>query len=309
METLQLALLNVRHLFVGTYTERVVWKFLELFLQLWPSVAAGILLSALLSSYLSKEKIAPLLIRFRFLSILPAVLLGALSPIATYAVIPLIGSLLRTNRLPKAPLMAFLTASPLINPVLFFLTQATLGTPMAFLRLSAALILGGTAGALTAFFFDPKLTPVLPETIPAFHKPLETVSRARLFLTELFQQSRFILRVFSLSLLVAALVAVLVPANLIAKILGGDSSFKVLLSVLMGIPLYACGGGTIPVMDVLYDMGMSKGAILAFFISGPAAKASTLTALLACLEKRLVILYLGVTLCGAFLFGIVYNLF
>jgi uncharacterized membrane protein YraQ (UPF0718 family) len=108
---------------------------------------------------------------------------------------------------------------------------------------------------------------------------------------------------------VAAAVAALIPADLIFRVLGGESSFTVLLAVLLGIPLYACGGGTIPVMVVLHDMGMSQGAILGFFISGPATKASTLAALVAALEKKAVILYLAVTLIGAFAFGIAYNLF
>jgi uncharacterized membrane protein YraQ (UPF0718 family) len=94
----------------------------------------------------------------------------------------------------------------------------------------------------------------------------------------------------------------------VARVLGGYSPLSITLAVLAGIPLYACGGGAIPVMEVLAEKGMNHGAILAFFISGPAAKFSTLAALLVSLPRRLFWLYCLVTLGGALAFGLVYGL-
>lgn len=289
----------------NTYSKKILFTFFDLLIQLLPSLVTGILVSTILILYLPRERIGRLLYRKGGPAVVFSACLGALSPIGTYAVIPFVASLLRTASFPVAPLVAFLIASPLINPLLFFLTKAAFGMEMALMRLAASLILGILGGLAALYLWKDKsagATAPVPETgrgritLPAFR-------------TELFKQSKFILRIFSLSLFIAAAVSALVPANLIMRVIGGDSSLSVILAVLLGIPLYACGGGSIPVMEVLHDMGMSKGAVLAFFISGPATKASTLAALLAAMERKVVLLYLGLTLLGAFAFGMTYNLF
>jgi hypothetical protein len=50
-------------------------------------------------------------------------------------------------------------------------------------------------------------------------------------------------------------------------------------------------------------MGMSQGAALAFFITGPATKISTILSLNAVLRKRVAAVYLAVTLLGGVLIG------
>ena len=306
MDTLTGLLSTVLFLFQNTYTKRIVFKFLDLLAQLWPFVAAGILITALLTLFFPRERIAGAVRRHGALSLVISAILGAVSPVGTYALIPLAGALLARADWPRPPLVAFMISSPLINPFLFILTAGAFGMEMAVMRLLASVLLGLAGGIIAS-----KLWPVSDsEAGPSgavSPAPGGAVTLGDLW-AELLRQSKFILKVFGLSLLVAALVSVMVPANLVARVLGTGSTVSVLLAVALGIPLYACGGGSIPVMEVLYNMGMAKGAVLAFFISGPATKISTLAALFACIEKRIVILYLGVTLAGAFVFGVVFNL-
>jgi len=300
---------TLEQFFAGTYTLKVGSLFLSLLFQLLPFVLGGIALVALFNTFMPKERLANRLSRgSTYLPLLFASLLGAVSPIGTYALVPLIATLLKEKRLPASVLISFLIASPLINPLLFMLTLGAFGPMMAAMRLLAALVLGVSGGLLAR-----KLFPFVAPT--GLHSEGMTVlgptypSRGRHFLFEFKKHFKFVFRIFVLSLLVASLTAALIPANLIARVMGGESPASVLLAVILGVPLYACGGGAIPVLEVLRDMGMSKGAILAFFISGPATKFSTLTALVLCLERKVVALYLAITLVGAFLFGMVYNFF
>jgi len=308
MEPLSRLFEILRNAFQGTFTLRVVTVFVDLLGQLWIFVVAGILLVAFLKLRFPRAGLPGKLGRKGWIPVLASVLLGALSPIGTYALIPLMGSLLRSGPFPVAPLMGFLIASPLINPLLFIMTLGAFGPVMAGLRLVAAVLLGLT-GAYLARRLWPQGLAVVPgarESAPLI--PVRTFT-LRNFRDEVLKEGVFTGRIFLLSLLVAALTAVFIPANLVARVLGGHTGLSVFIAVMAGVPLYACGGGTIPVMEVLMNMGMSKGAVLAFFISGPATKFSTLAALFACMEKRVIALYLGVTLAGAFLFGIIYNLF
>ncbi len=176
---------------------------------------------------------------------------------------------------------------------------------MAILRFVAALILGIGGGLVALKIMDQEIRPQPSDE----NQSLTSSLTFKAFIKELAKQSRFILRIFFFSLFIAALTASIIPSGLVLKVLGNNSSTSVIIAVLAGIPLYACGGGAIPVLEVLYNLGMSKGAILAFFISGPATKFSTLAALFSCMEKKIIVLYLTVTILGAFLFGVAYNRF
>ena len=83
--------------------------------------------------------------------------------------------------------------------------------------------------------------------------------------------------------------------------------YSVLLASLLGVPLYACGGGTIPLIRELVQRGMSRGAALGFFLVGPATRPAPLAALAALLRPRFILLYLCALMVFAVLAGLVYQ--
>jgi uncharacterized membrane protein YraQ (UPF0718 family) len=309
METFAWLYSYFRYAFEKTYTKEIVHTFIDFIGQLGLFIIGGIFLATVLTLYFPKNRIAGSINRGHgLLAIGIAVILGAISPVGTYALIPLVGALLKDDNFPVPPLMAFLIASPLINPFLFFLTTGAFGMELAMMRFSSALILGLTGGLVAKALWksgDSGLPVILTQ------EKAETKSKKTFihdFKSEFFKQSRFIIKIFLISVLTASVVKVIVPPDLIGKLVGGNAYVSVLVAVAAGIPLYSCGGGNIPVMQALYELGMNKGAILAFFISGPATKVSTVAALVACMKRPVLILYFSITVIGAFIFGIVYNL-
>lgn len=51
------------------------------------------------------------------------------------------------------------------------------------------------------------------------------------------------------------------------------------MAATVGVPLYACGGGTIPLLQMWLADGMSMASASAFMITGPATKITNLGAL------------------------------
>lgn len=81
-----------------------------------------------------------------------------------------------------------------------------------------------------------------------------------------------------------------------------------LMAATIGVPLYVCGGGTIPLLRAwLYD-GMSMGSAAAFMITGPATKITNLGAMKIVLGKWKFAVYLGFVMVYAFLSGILTNI-
>jgi len=297
-----------------TYTGAVLVNSWDLVTQLWPYVAIGALLSVLARHHLPGERFRAALSRRAAGSIVAAALLGLVSPLCTFAAIPVVGTLLATG-FPAAPLMAFLISSPLMNPALFVYTYGVIGLEMAVARVVTALCMGLLAGfgahvAQARGVLDFHLASEPKQTHPAVaggpgpSSPGEDAFRAlKSAIRDYPGELAFIGRFFALGILVASLAAVLLSADLIVSVVGPGSPWAVPTAVALGVPLYACGGGAIPVVDTMLAMGMTPGAALAFFTAGPATKFSTLTVFAAVFGRRLLGWYLALMLGGAILFG------
>jgi uncharacterized membrane protein YraQ (UPF0718 family) len=216
---------------------------------------------------------------------------------------------------PLSILMALLVSSPLINPNLFMLTAGAFGLEVAFARLISAFLLGTLAGYTTKWIID--RNKIKPETILNPGNPVSSMSlnesytrpTIKMFLNELYRMSRYISKYFFLAIVLAAAIKILTPPNLLIKLFDQRSFLSVVLSTGAGIPFYVCGGAAIPVVEQLAELGMSKGAVLAFFISGPVTKISNLILMNAIFHARVLIVYLAVGIGGATILGLIYNLF
>ena len=113
---------------------------------------------------------------------------------------------------------------------------------------------------------------------------------------------------FFIGILLSALFQRYVPENLMVHIFGANEAWGVLMAATIGVPLYACGGGTIPLLQSWLADGMSMGSAAAFMITGPATKITNLGALKIAMGWRKFALY-GVFVMGyAFICGIVVNM-
>jgi uncharacterized membrane protein YraQ (UPF0718 family) len=126
---------------VGAFVAGAIWKVLPAFLV---SVALGVLIRALALDGMIRRAVEARV----GVAVLLATAVGAFSPLCSCTVIPVISGLLLSG-VPLAPVMAFWVASPTMDPEMFALTVATLGWPLAVIRLAATLALSLGAGYLT----------------------------------------------------------------------------------------------------------------------------------------------------------------
>ena len=80
------------------------------------------------------------------------------------------------------------------------------------------------------------------------------------------------------------------------------------MAATVGVPLYACGGGTIPLLQQWLWEGMSIGSAASFMITGPATKITNLGALKIVLGIRRFLIYLIFIMVFAFAAGMIINL-
>ena len=114
---------------------------------------------------------------------------------------------------------------------------------------------------------------------------------------------------FLAGVLLSALFQRYVPADAFAGLFGeGNEGFGLLLAATIGVPLYACGGGTIPLLLQWLSSGMSMGAAASFMITGPATKITNLGALKIVLGLQHFLFYIGFVMVFSLLTGAVVNL-
>lgn len=107
---------------------------------------------------------------------------------------------------------------------------------------------------------------------------------------------------FFVGVLLAALITVAIPEDLMIKLLGGGLS-SMLVMLVIGIPLYICATASTPVAAALIMKGVSPGAALVFLLVGPATNVASIAVLSNLLGKKSTILYLTIlsicaVICG-----------
>ena len=302
------------HAFLGSYTRKILIEALDLLWKLWPYIVLGIIITTVVKLYISKKKLTEVFTTRIHISILMAALFGVISPLGSYVVIPLSAALFAIG-VPLPSLMAFLVSSPLIDPNLFILTAGAFGIEMAIMRTLASFFLGITAGYVTWFLIKKnqlKTVNVLKDPtkwdISGFQKSSGR-GKWEEFLFEAFKMTKYIGKYFMLAILLSAMIKILVSPDFIIRYLGDNVFLSVLLTTGAAIPFYVCGGAAIPVVQQLAELGMSKGAVLAFFIAGPVTKLSNLLLMYSAFRAKVFSIYLTVGILGALMIGILYGFF
>ena len=287
-----------------------VWYYFTLqFQQIFRYYVLGIVLGSFISVFV-KDHIHGLFKalgdkKLGVLGVVPASILGIASPLCMYGTIPLAASFSRSG-IRDDWLAAFMMSSILLNPQLIIYSTA-LGTTALTVRIASCFLCGIAAGFLIRiFYYDRGFF-----DFTGFDEPHNHDTDPNLLMRLIKNIGRNIKAtgpMFLLGILLSALFQRYVPSESFAALFGKDNEgFGVLMAATIGVPLYACGGGTIPLLQAwLYD-GMSMGSASAFMLTGPSTKITNLGALKIVLGIRRFLLYLLFVMLFSFVSGIIVN--
>ena len=243
--------------------------------------------------------------RFGVFGIVLASMLGILSPLCMYGTIPIAASFSKKG-MREDWLGAFMMSSIMLNPQLF-IYSLSLGIDMAMVRLIVSTVCGITAGLCIHFFFKEK-------SFFNFTKMQEPTSRdtdpniVLRYLKNVWRNVKATGVYFLFGVALSAVFQRYVPAEWVADLFGSQRGFGILLAATIGVPLYACGGGTIPLLMEWLNSGMSAGSATAFMITGPATKITNLGALKIVLGIKNFCLYIAFIMVYSMIAGGIVNL-
>ena len=212
-------------------------------------------------------------------------------------------------------LAAFMMSSVLLNPQLI-IYSAALGGKVLAVRLVSCFICGIVAGLLVRLCYYKEESVVSEKhtffDFSSFDDPHNHDTHPNIAIRLLLNILRNVKATglwFLLGIVLSAIFQRYVPADSFAAMFGKEhEGFGLLMAATIGVPLYVCGGGTIPLISQWLADGMSVGSAAAFMITGPATKITNLGALKIALGIKHFIIYLIFVILFALITGVVVNM-
>ncbi len=287
-----------------------IWYYFEIQLrQIFFYWAVGIVIGSVISVF-GKQKIHSLMTVIQdkhlgIMGIIPASLIGIASPLCMYGTIPLAAAFSQKG-MRDDYLAAFMMSSILLNPQLL-IYSAALGAQALCIRFISCFLCGITAGLFVrAFFKDRHFF-----NFDGFFEGASRDIHPNIFIRLIKNIGRNIKATggyFIVDILLSALFQRYVPQELFTKLFGNNEGFGLLMAATIGVPLYACGGGTIPLLQQWLSDGMSMGSAAAFMITGPSTKITNLGALKIVLGAKSFITYLCFIMLFSLFSGFIVNM-
>ena len=292
--------------------EQIVWYW-----------AIGVVAGSVISEF-GKERIHRLFgamqnKRLGAFGLVPASMIGIASPLCMYGTIPIAASFSEKG-MKDDWLAAFMMSSILLNPQLI-VYSAALGPAALAVRITSCFLCGIATGLLIRFFYANKgrgffnfssfgklkerescPDPLIPGAAP---NPLNPLLR---LIKNIWRNVKITGPYFLIGVALSAAFQRYIPESVMVSLFGGNKAFGTLMAATIGVPLYACGGGTIPLLQQWLASGMSMGAAAAFMITGPATKITNLGAVKIVLGAKRFAFYILFVMIFAFITGIVTNL-
>jgi len=289
-----------------------VWRTLT---AMAPYLLFGFLVAGLLSVFISPKTVERHLGgRGSFWQAFKAAAFGVPLPLCSCGVIPVAASL-RRHGAGRGAATSFLLSTPQTGVDSILVTYSILGPIFTMVRPVAAFLSGLVGGTIVGSVEPADAVNGKPHTKceDACCARDGKGKLARVFHYGLVTLPRDLWRALVVGIVIAGVIAAVVPPGLFAEHLGGRDIGSQLVAMLammaVGLPIYVCATASVPLAAAFMHMGVSPGAALVFLMTGPATNAATIATVWKTMGRRTALIYLSTAAATALVSGFVLNYF
>jgi uncharacterized membrane protein YraQ (UPF0718 family) len=279
-------------------------------LGLLPYIFTGIIMGEILRNLSWLDKLNQWCQHAGVISIFVAASLGVISPLCTYGTVPIVIMLARKG-FPLAPLITFLISSSSLNPQLFFITWGGINVEMALVRLGTVLLFSMLVGMLlsvipgTSILAIERIEGNQPgEMNTGLSKRKPAIKRS---LRGMWNELKYIGWYIIIGCILGAVIEVFVPVDWFSGLFRSRPWGSITIAAILGVPVYVCGGGAIPLINSLLTKGFNTGAALAFLTVGQSVRIPPLFALSALVRAKYIVIYILAVILYGMLIGLIYS--
>ena len=258
-----------------------------------PYLLLGFFVAGVLGAFIPGNFIEKHLGKRGLWQIVKASLLGVPIPLCSCSVIPVTTSL-RKHGATQGATISFLTSTPQTGVDSIAATWGLLGPLFALFRTLTAFITGVICGTAVETLHpdDSTSSTCEDEQCPTCHGLPGLHKWKQVFTYGFGTLPHDIGKALLIGILISGLLGALVPEDFFMRHLNSEW-LSMLLVLGVGIPLYVCSTGSIPIALAMIGMGLSPGAALVFLITGPATNAATIATVFQTMGRRVVVIYLA----------------
>lgn len=266
---------------------------------------------ALALMYIPQERLKSWISRRGIWGNILGALVGGLTPFCACSTIPMTLGLLNAGT-PFGPVMSFVIASPILNPIILSMIATLMGGKAALMYGVVTFLAAITFGLLLdALGFGKHVRNVRlqqsccssdAEAIP----PTFGGKFKAAFGSALGDFRRVFLYLF-IGVAIGAGIYGYMPQELIVQWAGPSNPFAIPVAALVGIPLYIRAETAIPIGLALAEKGMGLGAVIALIIGGAGMAIPEMSMLASIFKKRLVAAIVVVIFSTAVVAGIFFT--
>lgn len=295
-------------------TQKVILTALDILNGASVWLIISFVLAGLMHNLISPDRLQRMLGNRSISALTKATASGMLLPICSCGVIPL-GLGLYYSGAYLGPTLAFMTATPIINPAAVLLAYGFLGPQIATIYLVTGFVVPMLIGITGNKLAGPEIHapgmggPVeMAELEPGDQAGLVQKLQTGLqwgFLDMGVSVSKYV----CVGMLLAGLIIVLAPPTFIQEYLGSPGLISVAGIAVLGAIMYVCAVGHIPFIAALIASGAAPGLAITFLMTGAATNLPELISMYKMIGRRTVLIYSSVLLSTSFIVGYLTNLF
>ncbi|MGO1883617.1 MAG: permease [Staphylococcus equorum] len=281
--------------------------FLMLFFELLALFIVVSFIVSLIQQLVSEDKIRRLLSKpNKATNYVLGMTFGAITPFCSCSTIPILAGLLN-SKVPFGPAMSFLIASPLMNPLMIFMLWILLGWKVAVVYFIVLAIFS----ILTGFVFS-KMN--LAESYKGVTVKGDgffsnkSGARVQQALNDAWAFLYLMLPYLIIGVFIGAFIYGFIPETFITQYASGDGIISVVITSVIGIPMYIRPETMLPIAEALVSKGMSLGTVVALIIGGAGASIPEVVLLSKLFKKKFVISFVIAILVVAIATGLIVNL-
>ncbi len=295
-------------------TQKVILTALDILNGASVWLIISFVLAGLMHNLISPDRLQRMLGNRSISALIKATVSGMLLPICSCGVIPL-GLGLYYSGAYLGPTLAFMTATPIINPAAVLLAYGFLGPQIATIYLVAGFVVPMLIGIIGNKLAGPEIRAPGMEG-PVEMTELEPGEQAGLvqklqtgLLWGFLDMGVSVSKYVCVGMLLAGLIIVLAPPAFIHEYLGNPGLISVAGIAVLGAIMYVCAVGHIPFIAALIASGAAPGLAITFLMAGAATNLPELISMYKMIGRRTVLIYSSVLLSASFIVCYLTNLF
>ncbi|MDD2320912.1 MAG: permease [Geobacteraceae bacterium] len=268
---------------------------------------------ALILMYIPQDKLRQQLSRRGVLGNFLGAVVGSLTPFCACSTIPMTLGMLNAGA-PFGPVMSFVIASPLLNPIIISMVWALMGIKACLLYFGVTFVgsmLFGVVLEKIGGAHYVKRARIKPNCCGATHdsgnSPITFSGKLKASFIAAWGDFRAVLVYLLAGVAIGAGIYGYIPQDFVTNIAGPDNPFAIPIAASIGVPLYIRAETAIPIGLALSQKGMSMGAVIALIIGGAGMAIPEMAMLASIFRKRLVCAIVVVIWTTAVVGGYVFN--